>query len=65
LLFSLLQPAIFVALTEENASIKADHNNSANSQINGSSALNSSRSKSRLVEQILGYVVNSTEYMDR
>ncbi|XP_051206671.1 uncharacterized protein [Lolium perenne] len=59
------QPALFVSLTEEHARIKADRNNSVNSQISGSSVLSSSRSKSRLIEQILGYVVNSTEFMNR
>jgi hypothetical protein len=61
----LLQPALFVSLTEEHARIEADRNNSVNSQISGSSVLSSSRSKSRLIEQILGYVVNSTEFMNR
>ncbi|XP_048540938.1 uncharacterized protein LOC125520147 [Triticum urartu] len=69
-IFSLLtsvaryQPALFVSLTEENAMIQADHSNSANSQTNGSSTLNSSRSNSRLVEQMLGYIENSTEFMN-
>ncbi|KAI4976566.1 hypothetical protein ZWY2020_050173 [Hordeum vulgare] len=69
-IFSLLtsvtryQPALFVSLTEENAMIQADHSNSANSQTNGSSTLNSPRSNSRLVEQMLGYIENSTEFMN-
>ena len=62
---ALLQPALFVLLTEENARIKTGCNNSANSQINSSSVLSSSGSKSKLVEQILGYIVNSTEFMNR
>lgn len=63
--FARYQPALFVSLTEENARIEADPSNSANSQINGSSVLSSSRSKSILVEQMLGYIVNSTELMNR
>jgi len=63
--FARYQPALFVSLTEENARIKADRSNCTNSQINGSSVLTSSRSKSRLVEQMLGYIVNSSELVNR
>jgi hypothetical protein len=63
--FARYQPALFVSLTEENARIKADCRNCVNSQINGSSVLSSLRSKSRLVEQMLGYIVNSAELMNR
>ncbi|CAM0911170.1 unnamed protein product [Alopecurus aequalis] len=63
--FTRYQPALFILLTEENASLTAGCNNSTNPQINGSSVLSSTRSKSKLVEQMLGYIVKSTGFMSR